>query len=141
MTHKLGRPGEPSAALDYRTATRVAEILSALATPSRLMILACLRESPANVSDIVQYVGIERTTVSQQLRVLRSQGLVVAEKDGRHVNYRLFDDHVSRLVDEAVFHSEHLQLRRASEILASPRVGETDETVDDVILQRHSLVP
>lgn len=131
MTHRRGILTEPMAALDYRTAARVAETLGALATPSRLMILAHLRGTPANVSSIVQSIGIERTTVSQQLRVLRAQGLVVAEKQGRHVNYRLFDDHVSRLVDEAVFHSEHLSLRRASDYLTDIETSMHKEPVDE----------
>jgi DNA-binding transcriptional ArsR family regulator len=49
-------------------------------------------------------------TAMQALRVLRHLGLVVGARRGRHVVYELHDDHVAALVDEAVFHVEHLRL-------------------------------
>lgn len=37
-------------------------------------------------------------------------GLVTATRTGRSVSYALFDNHVAALLDEAVFHAEHLKL-------------------------------
>ena len=41
---------------------------------------------------------------------LRDLGLVDGERHGRSVTYSLYDDHVAALLDEAVFHAEHLRL-------------------------------
>jgi DNA-binding transcriptional ArsR family regulator len=104
----------PPADIDAGTAKLVASTMQALATPSRLLILGVLRHVDASVSDLADKVGMERSAVSQQLRYLRSLGLVDTERQGRHIIYRLFDDHVARLLDEAVYHSEHLAVRPMS---------------------------
>ena len=91
-------------------AERVAEARGALATPSRVLILAELREHSQSVSELVSAVGMEQSAVSHQLRLLRDIGLVVGERRGRRVVYSLFDDHVASLIDQAVGHVEHLRL-------------------------------
>ena len=54
---------------------------------------------------------MEQSAVSHQLRLLRALGLVTTSRTGRHVTYALYDNHVAMLLDEAVYHSEHLRLR------------------------------
>jgi ArsR family transcriptional regulator len=84
--------------------------MQALAAPSRLMILAQLRERPHAVSELVHAVGMEQSAVSHQLRLLKDIGLVVGERTGRRVVYSLYDAHVAKLIDQAVWHVEHLTL-------------------------------
>jgi ArsR family transcriptional regulator, nickel/cobalt-responsive transcriptional repressor len=96
--------------LDLATAKSVAGTLQALATPSRLLILATLRDGPRSVGELAEQVAMEQSAVSHQLRVLRNLGLVESERQGRHIIYRLYDSHVAQLIDEAVYHSEHLRL-------------------------------
>jgi ArsR family transcriptional regulator len=84
--------------------------VQALATPSRLRILARLHAGPASVSEIAQSVGMEGSAVSHQLRLLRHLGLVLGERDGRQVVYELYDDHVAELLDQVVSHVEHVRL-------------------------------
>lgn len=91
-------------------AERVAQMMQALATPSRVHILGCLRESPQTVSEIVEEVGMSQSAVSHQLRVLRGMRFVIGERRGRQVLYSLHDEHVASLLDEAVFHMQHLDL-------------------------------
>ncbi len=100
----------PQARLDGATAETVAETLSALAAPSRLLILGRLREGPASVSELTASVGMEQSAVSHQLRLLRALGLVARHRAGRSATYSLYDHHVASLLDEAVFHAEHLRL-------------------------------
>jgi ArsR family transcriptional regulator, nickel/cobalt-responsive transcriptional repressor len=97
----------PIAAQD---AELVAEVMQALATPSRVLILAQLREGSLSVSELVAAVGMQQSAVSHQLRLLRDLALVVGERDGRRVVYSLYDDHVALLIDQAVNHLEHLRL-------------------------------
>ncbi|HEY1134475.1 MAG TPA: metalloregulator ArsR/SmtB family transcription factor [Nocardioides sp.] len=104
-----GIDDRPSRAkLDAATAKSVAATLQALATPSRLLILANLQEGPMTVGDLVAAVGMEQPAVSHQLRLLRTMGLVESERRGRHVIYTLFDNHLSELLDQAIYHAEHL---------------------------------
>ena len=96
--------------LDATTAREVAETMQALATPSRVRILGRLRESPCPVTELAAAVEMEQSAVSHQLRILRHLGLVIAERRGRQVVYALHDSHVADLLDQAVFHIEHLRL-------------------------------
>lgn len=100
----------PAARLDAAAAQSVATTLQALATPSRLLILSRLRESPATVGELADAVGMEQSAVSHQLRMLRHLGLVHGERSGRSITYALYDHHVAQLLDEAVYHAEHLRL-------------------------------
>ena len=101
LTRLVGDPGYARAA---------AERLQALATPSRLRILARLHAGPASVTDLAGAVGMEGSAVSHQLRILRHLGLVVGERRGRQVVYELNDDHVAELLVQAAGHVEHVRL-------------------------------
>ncbi|MEV4644656.1 metalloregulator ArsR/SmtB family transcription factor [Saccharopolyspora sp. NPDC049426] len=96
--------------LDAESAAHVANTLQALATPSRLLILTELRQGPRPVTELAEAVGMEQSAVSHQLRLLRNLGLVVGARSGRSIVYSLYDNHVAQLLDEAVYHSEHLRL-------------------------------
>jgi ArsR family transcriptional regulator, nickel/cobalt-responsive transcriptional repressor len=100
--------------LSADVAERVAEAMQALATPSRVLILAQLRERSHSVTELVAAVGMEQSAVSHQLRLLRDIGLVVGERHGRRVIYSLYDEHVAQLIDQAVGHIEHLRLGAAA---------------------------
>ncbi len=100
--------------IDHAVAVQVAQAMQALSTPSRVMILGRLRESDCTVTDLAAHLGMEQSAVSHQLRVLRMLGLVVGARDGRTVVYALHDDHVAELLDQAVFHTEHLRLGLAA---------------------------
>ena len=112
MSH--GTDGRRSRAkVDARVAGEVARAMSALSTESRVLILGRLREQPRSVGDLADAIGMEQSAVSQQLRVLRHLGLVIAERRGRQVFYGLHDSHVAGLLDQAVFHAEHHRMSAA----------------------------
>ncbi|MFB7297862.1 MULTISPECIES: ArsR/SmtB family transcription factor [Streptomyces] len=96
--------------LDAVGTADVAATLQALATPSRLRILARLQEGPCAVGDLADEVGMEASACSHQLRLLRNLGLVTGERNGRSIVYALYDHHVAELLDQALFHVEHLRL-------------------------------
>ncbi len=108
MSH--GGHSDPTDLLDLRLAGQVAEAMQALATPSRLRILARLYDGPASVGEISEAVGMDGSAVSHQLRILRHLGLVSGEREGRRVNYSLYDEHVGQLLEQAMSHVEHLRL-------------------------------
>lgn len=110
MGHGVDGRTPAASALDPAAAIKVAETLQALASPNRLLILTRLRQSPCTVTDLSAAVGMEQPAVSNQLRLLRALGLVAGDRAGRNIVYRLFDNHVAQLLDEAVYHIEHLRL-------------------------------
>jgi DNA-binding transcriptional ArsR family regulator len=73
-------------------------------------ILACLGESARSVGELADAVGMEQSAVSHQLRLLRHLGLVVGERVGRRTVYALHDSHVGDLLEQAVFHVQHVRL-------------------------------
>ncbi|EST27580.1 ArsR/SmtB family transcription factor [Streptomyces roseochromogenus] len=111
MGHGAAQPGSvPRARLDAANAAKVATTLQALATPSRLLILARLREGSLPATELAAEVGMEQSACSHQLRLLRNLGLVVGTRQGRSVVYSLYDNHVAELLDQAIYHVEHLRL-------------------------------
>jgi DNA-binding transcriptional ArsR family regulator len=100
----------PPASLDATSAATVATTLQALATPSRLLMLTRLRQGSCTVSELASSVGMEQSAVSHQLRLLRNLGLVTGTRSGRSIVYSLYDNHVAQLLDQAVYHIEHLRL-------------------------------
>ena len=96
--------------MDLATAKAVATTLQALATPSRLLILATLQNGPATVSELAETIEMEQSAVSHQLRLLRNLGLVDSERSGRNITYSLYDDHVAELIEQAIYHAEHVRM-------------------------------
>jgi DNA-binding transcriptional ArsR family regulator len=74
------------------------------------MILTRLRESPCTVTDLAESAGMGQSAVSHQLRLLRNLGLVTGTRSGKSIVYALYDNHVAALLDQAVYHIEHLRL-------------------------------
>ncbi|NKQ55682.1 winged helix-turn-helix transcriptional regulator [Amycolatopsis sp. K13G38] len=110
MGHGVEGRSTPAASLDAASAATVAATLQALATPSRLLMLTRLRQGPCSVGELAEAVEMEQSAVSHQLRLLRNLGLVAGKRTGRSIVYSLYDNHVAQLLDEAVYHIEHLRL-------------------------------
>ncbi|MBE0656305.1 MAG: helix-turn-helix transcriptional regulator [Bryobacteraceae bacterium] len=92
-------------------------LFRAMGETPRLRLLALLAQGPACVSELAEIEGETVSTISQRLRVLRSERLVTRRRDGKHINYTLADQHVLDLVFSAMAH--------ASE---SPATGGGDES-------------
>jgi DNA-binding transcriptional ArsR family regulator len=71
---------------------RCARLLKAMADPERLKIVQCLRAGPKNVGDIASELDEEVVNVSHHLGVLRNAGIVLDERHGRFIVYRLHPD-------------------------------------------------
>jgi ArsR family transcriptional regulator len=71
---------------DYR---RKAKVMKALGHPSRLMIVDELSRGERCVCDLTALVGHDMSTVSKHLSVLREAGIVMDDKRGLQVFYRL----------------------------------------------------
>jgi ArsR family transcriptional regulator len=85
---------------------RAAGMFRALGDGPRLQLLQLLMEGEWCVSAIVTEVGEKFSTVSQRLRMLRQERLVVRRRAGTHIYYALADRHVADLVRNALAHAE-----------------------------------
>jgi DNA-binding transcriptional ArsR family regulator len=78
-----------------------ARFFRALAHPGRIRILEILVHGGRTVQELQEALTLEQPIVSQQLAVLRNQGIVSARKDGFSMRYALRDPLVGELLDVA----------------------------------------
>ena len=71
---------------------RLAQVFAVLATDARVRITRLLKEGPLCVNALARRLQITPAAVSQHLRVLRSAGVVTAEKHGYYVHYQLNEE-------------------------------------------------
>lgn len=90
----------------------VASIFAILGDPTRIRVLTALASGELCVCDLAAATGVNRSTVSHQLRVLRDHRLVRRRREGKVVYYALDDDHVLQLLDVAGAHSAEAEEAR-----------------------------
>lgn len=96
---------EPSLALE-----RAVDLLACMAHPVRLAVLVRLhRKGPANVGTLREELAVEQSALSHHLRHLRAARLVVGEREGKRVTYRLQDEHVGCIVEDTLQHAAELE--------------------------------
>jgi DNA-binding transcriptional ArsR family regulator len=78
-----------------------AQFFRALAHPTRIRMLEILVRGGRTVHELQEALTLDQPIVSQQLAVLRNQGIVSAQKEGVSVRYTLRDRLVGELLDVA----------------------------------------
>ena len=76
-----------------------ADFCAALSDPTRIFILYALNETPRNVTELTNELGVPQPTISRHLKVLRERGLVFAERQGTMITYHLPDQRVIQAMD------------------------------------------
>lgn len=97
------------------TYTSRAEVMKALAHPSRLMMLDALAEGEKCVCELQAVVGSSMPTVSTHLAQMRNAGIIEGRRDGNQVYYRLLVPCVLKLFQciDAVLVSEAERMAQA----------------------------
>ncbi len=72
-------------------AARAVAALKPLANEDRLLLLCQLTRGEQCVSELEESLGIRQPTLSQQLGILRDQGLVATRRQGKNIYYRVVD--------------------------------------------------
>ncbi len=70
-------------------ADEACRVMKTLSNPDRLLLLCQLAGGEKCVSDLEALVGISQPTLSQQLAVLRTEGLVATRRDGKKIFYQI----------------------------------------------------
>ncbi|MFP4407578.1 MAG: ArsR/SmtB family transcription factor [Spirochaetaceae bacterium] len=81
---------------DTRNTKEQARILKVLSVEARAKIVYLLKENRLCVNALSRRLGISQGAVSQHLRIMRDAGLVIDEKEGYYVHYRLNPETLSR---------------------------------------------
>ncbi len=91
----------------------IAEFFKALAHPLRIKILDALREGEVGVNELSSRLGVEQSTLSQQLAILRKSNIVEGRKEAQSVFYSVRDPAIFQLLDEAkkVFNNHLVDVR------------------------------
>lgn len=74
-------------------------ICQAVGDPKRIQILYALHEQPRHVTALAEALNMPQPTVSRHLAVLRERGLVIAERDGAAVVYRVGEVRIIEVLD------------------------------------------
>lgn len=82
----------------------LAELFSRMSDLTRLRILVELMDESRCVCELGEACGVSVSAVSHQLRLLRASRLVRRARKGRHVYYRLDDDHVRAVLSVGLEH-------------------------------------
>ena len=82
--------------------TELIHFLKSLSDPTRLRIVEYLAEidQPRCVGAISKHVGITQSATSQHLRILRQINLVISDRRGYHIHYKLNKDKVNAFWDQ-----------------------------------------
>ena len=80
------------------------QLFGMLADSTRLRIVAVISDRELCVHEIAEKLHLSISAISHQLRLLKTARLVAFRKEGKHVYYRLDDDHVRQLITVAYEH-------------------------------------
>jgi ArsR family transcriptional regulator len=92
---------------------RAAQLFRAMGDARRLRILEMLKKGEMCVTEIVAAANEKFSTISQRLRILRTEGLVARRRRGNHLIYALADRHVADLIQNALAHAHELDANPA----------------------------
>jgi len=97
-----------------------AEFFKVLAHPLRIQILDALRSGPVSVGELRERLGVEQSTLSQQLAILRLRNFVQTQRAGTTIRYKISDPAIWDLLDSArvIFDNQLISVRSALEDLA-----------------------
>lgn len=75
-------------------------MLRLLANEDRLLLLCQLTQGERCVSELEELLEIRQPTLSQQLGVLRTEGVVATRREGKNIYYSIADERVELLLNQ-----------------------------------------
>ena len=82
-----------------KTAPKVSELMKVLSNQHRLMILCQLAEGEKSVGALAELLQMRQAALSQQLALLRKDGIVTTRREAQTVYYSLARDDVRSLME------------------------------------------
>jgi len=92
---------------DSKSFYSLANLYKMFADNTRIKILWALSREELCVCDLAALLGMTKSAISHQLKLLRLSNLVKYDKQGKIVYYSLADDHVKDVFQKGFEHIEH----------------------------------
>lgn len=89
---------------DEATLYELSDLFKIFGDSTRMKILFALDGRQMCVCDIASVIGMTKSAVSHQLKILRQNKLITYRKSGKNVIYSLADDHVKSIIEIALSH-------------------------------------
>jgi|GEM_PF-2910005 len=77
----------------------MAELFSIFSDPTRLKVLHALLDGEKCVKKICEIVGLNQSTCSHQLKILKQYKVVKAIRDGKYIRYSISDDKIKKIIE------------------------------------------
>ncbi|MBR6297269.1 MAG: winged helix-turn-helix transcriptional regulator [Treponema sp.] len=90
--------------VDEGVLCNLAELFKVFGDSTRVKILYVLLEKEMSVTEIAENLKMTQPAISQQLRVLKTNGLVSYRREGKSLIYSLADEHVSIILNIGLEH-------------------------------------
>lgn len=84
----------------------LADFFKVFGDSSRLKVLWALHQGELCVTHLAELLGMSAPAISHQLKILRQSHLVRTRRDGKNVYYSLADDHVQRILEMGLEHTD-----------------------------------
>ena len=89
---------------DTRALYQLSDFFKIFGDYTRMSILFSLDRGEMCVCDISALLGLTKSAVSHQLKILRQSDLVTCRRSGKNIYYTLADDHVKDIIEKALEH-------------------------------------
>ena len=76
-----------------------AEICKVFSNPTRLEILNLLRDKERSVTELIKKSKLSQTNISQHLAIMKSKGIVMSNRKGNHIFYKLSNPKIIKAFD------------------------------------------
>ena len=86
------------------TLFELADFFKVFSDSTRIRIMCALFKKELSVCCIADIVGMEQSTVSHQLRILRQENLVKVRREGKQSYYSLEDEHIQKIFEMGLEH-------------------------------------
>lgn len=87
-------------------AIEIAELFKTFGDATRIQILELLTGGELCVGEICEYLEMSQSSISHQLRLMRSNQLLKKRKEGRHIYYSIKDKHIVIMLDQGKLHTQ-----------------------------------
>ena len=84
----------------------LAELFKVFGDSTRIKILYSMFENELCVNDIARLLNLSQSSVSHQLRILKTSKLVKFRREGKSIYYSLDDEHVRAIISMGMEHVE-----------------------------------
>ena len=76
-----------------------AEICKVFSNPTRLEILNLLRDEEMSVTELIEKTKLSQANISQHLSIMKSKGIVISDRKGKNIYYKLSNPKIVRAFD------------------------------------------